>query len=108
MTEIYLVEKNSMAYCYCRGNDRWGKKKKEYRSSMEVAKKLTRLLRYDEMVFFFFFFLLLSNVSFRLFHFTDSREILNVLLNVSLIEIYRTHINIFQEIVEKLKEFGKD
>lgn len=97
-----------MAYCYCRGNDRWGKKKKEYRSSMEVAKKLTRLLRYDEMVFFFFFFLLLSNVSFRLFHFTDSREILNVLLNVSLIEIYRTHINIFQEIVEKLKEFGKD
>lgn len=96
-----------MAYCYCRGNDRWGKKKKEYRSSMEVAKKLTRLLRYDEMVFFFFF-LLLSNVSFRLFHFTDSREILNVLLNVSLIEIYRTHINIFQEIVEKLKEFGKD
>lgn len=107
MTEIYLVEKNSMAYCYCRGNDRWGKKKKEYRSSMEVAKKLTRLLRYDEMVFFFFF-LLLSNVSFRLFHFTDSREILNVLLNVSLIEIYRTHINIFQEIVEKLKEFGKD
>ena len=97
-----------MAYCYCRGNDRWGKKKKEYRSSMEVAKKLTRLLRYDEMVFFFFFFLFLSNVSFRLFHFTDSREILNVLLNVSLIEIYRTHINIFQEIVEKLKEFGKD
>lgn len=106
MTEIYLVEKNSTACCYCRGNDRW-EKKKEYRSSMEVAKKLTRLLRYDEMVFFFFF-LLLSNVSFRLFHFTDSREILNVLLNVSLIEIYRTHINIFQEIVEKLKEFGKD
>lgn len=106
MTEIYLVEKNSTVCCYCRGNDRW-EKKKEYRSSMEVAKKLTRLLRYDEMVFFFFF-LLLSNVSFRLFHFTDSREILNVLLNVSLIEIYRTHINIFQEIVEKLKEFGKD
>lgn len=55
MTEIYLVEKNSTACCYCRGNDRW-EKKKEYRSSMEVAKKLTRLLRYDEMVFFFFFF----------------------------------------------------
>lgn len=63
MTEIYLVEKNSMAYCYCRGNDRWGKKKKEYRSSMEVAKKLTRLLRYDEMVFLFFFYFCLTSRS---------------------------------------------
>lgn len=62
MTEIYLVEKNSTACCYCRGNDRW-EKKKEYRSSMEVAKKLTRLLRYDEMVFLFFFYFCLTSRS---------------------------------------------
>lgn len=61
---------------------------------MEVAKKLTHLLHYDEMVFFFF--LLLSNISFRLFHFTDSREILNVLLNVSLIEIYSSILIFFK------------
>lgn len=47
---------------------------------MQVAKKLTRLLRYDEMVFFFFFFTL-SNVQIVSFH-RFERDFVNVLLNV--------------------------